>query len=97
MSKFATVGTIDVAPGRREELLHLLMAHRARCLNDEPGTLQMEFMVPRDDKTKVLLFEVYRDDAAFDTHARGASFARWRKESGEMVTKLHVTRCAVAE
>jgi quinol monooxygenase YgiN len=95
MSKFATVGTIEVAPGRRDELLPSLIAHRARCLKDEPGTLQMGFLAPRDDNTKVLLFEVYR--AAFDTHAKGVSFARWRKESDGLVMKLYGTRCAVVE
>jgi|SRR5208337_1446145 len=40
------------------------MTHKARCLKDEPGTLQFEILLPRDDNTKVLLYEVYRDDAA---------------------------------
>ena len=97
MSKFASVGTIEVVQGRRDQLLPLLMAHRARCLKDEPGTLEMEFLVPRDDDTKVLLFEVYRDDTAFDTHVKGASLALWRKESDGMVIKLHGIRCTVVE
>ena len=42
MPKLAIVATIEVAPERRDQLLLLLMAHRARCLKDEPGTLQFE-------------------------------------------------------
>ena len=71
MPKLAIVATIEVAPERRDQLLPLLMAHRARCLKDEPGTLQFEVLVPREDDTKVLLYEVYRDDAAFDVHLNG--------------------------
>jgi (4S)-4-hydroxy-5-phosphonooxypentane-2,3-dione isomerase len=80
MPKFATVGTIEVAVGRRDQLLPLLVAHKARCLKDEPGTLQFEILLPKDDDTKVLLYEVYRDDAAFEVHRNGPYFARWREE-----------------
>jgi hypothetical protein len=46
MSKLVIMGTIEVAPGRRDMVLPLLMAHRARCLKDEPGTLQFEVVLP---------------------------------------------------
>jgi (4S)-4-hydroxy-5-phosphonooxypentane-2,3-dione isomerase len=97
MAKFATVGTIEVAPGRRDQLLPLLVAHRARCLQDEPGTLQFEILLPRDDDTKVLLYEVYSDDAAFEVHLNGSSFARWREETAGMVEKIYGSKCAVLD
>jgi hypothetical protein len=56
----------------------LLKAHGARRLRDETGTL-------RDD-AKVHLFEVYRDDAAFEVHCNGSSIARSREETaGELL------------
>ena len=58
MSKFANVVTIEVAPGRRDQVV-LLAVHKAR-LKDEPGTLQFEVLLPKDDDTKVLSFEMYR-------------------------------------
>ena len=97
MPKLAIIGTLEVAPGRKDEVLPLLMAHRARCLKDEPGTLQFEVMVPREDDTKVLLYEVYRDDAAFDVHWNGTSVARLREEAAGMIVKVYGTRCALAE
>ena len=75
MAKLALVGTIEIAPGRKDQLMSSTMAHGARCLKDEPGTLQMEVLAPRDDDTKVLVYEVYRDDAAFDVHRSGPSLA----------------------
>jgi len=58
----------DDEPGRREEFLPLLMAHTSRCLKDELGTAQFEVLVPREDNSKLLLYEVYQDDAAFEKH-----------------------------
>lgn len=97
MPKLAIIATIDVAPGRRDQFVHLLMAHKARCLKDEPGTLQFEVMLPREDNTKVLLYEVYQDDAAFDTHFNGASITRLREEAAGMILKLQGTRCTPVE
>ena len=97
MPKLAIIGTLEVAPGRKDEVLPMLMAHRARCLKDEPGTLQFEVLVPRNDDTKVLLYEVYRDDAAFNVHWNGTSVARLREEAAGMIVKVYGTRCALAE
>jgi quinol monooxygenase YgiN len=97
MRKFANVVTIEVAPGRRDQLLSLLEAHKARSLIDEPGTLQFEILLPRDDDAKVLSYEVYRDDAAFERHRNGSSLARLHEEIAGMLVKLHGMRCAVVD
>jgi (4S)-4-hydroxy-5-phosphonooxypentane-2,3-dione isomerase len=97
MPNVAIVAKMEVAPGRRDKLLPVLMAHKARCLKDEPGTLHFDVLAPREDDTKVLTYEVYRDDAAFDAHLNGPSLARFRKEDEGMVVKFHVIRCALVE
>jgi quinol monooxygenase YgiN len=74
----------------------LLAAHKAR-LKSEPGTLQFEVLLPKDDDTKVLSFEMYRDAAAFEVHLNGPSLAQLREEIAGMVTKLHGVRCAVVD
>ena len=95
MSKFANVVTIEVAPGQKDQVLRALAAHKAR-LKDEPGTLQFEILLPKDDDTKIHLYEMYRDDAAFEVHFKGPSLAQWRKETAGMV-KLHGVRCTVVD
>jgi quinol monooxygenase YgiN len=98
MPKLAIIGTIEVTPGRRDQLLPLLMAHRARCLKNETGiTLRFEVLAPYEDDTKVLLYEVYRDDAAFELHRNGASIAQFREETAGMGVKISVTRCALVD
>jgi quinol monooxygenase YgiN len=53
--------------------------------------------VPREDDTKLLVYEVYRDDAAFDEHLNAVSIARFRKETDGMFEKIYATRCTPAE
>ena len=96
MPKFANVVTIEVVPGRRDQVVALLAAHKAR-LKSEPGTLQFEMLLPNDDDTKVLSFEMYRDAAAFEVHLKGPSLAQLREEIAGIVIKLHGVRCAVVD
>jgi quinol monooxygenase YgiN len=96
MPKFVNVVTIEVAPGRRDQVVTLLAAHKAR-LKDEPGTLQFQVLLPKDDDSKVLSFEMYRDAAAFEAHLKGQSLAQLREETAGMVIKLHGVRCTVVE
>ena len=97
MARFAIVATFDVADGRIEEFLPLLLAHRDRCLKDEPGTLRFEVLRPRTEENKVLVYEVYEDDAAFQVHWQGPSVARIRAETAGMVEKLSGIRCSLLE
>ena len=94
MTQLAIMGRVEVPSERLEDVLALLKAHRDRCLRDEPGTLKFELMRPRDDNTAILLYELYEDDAAFETHRSGASIMRFRKESAEMNVKITATWCA---
>ena len=97
MPKLAIIATIEIAPGRMDEYLPIAMAHRARCLKDEPGTLQLEILRPLDDSSKIMVYEVYEDETAFDAHWNGASIKRAREEAAGMVVKLVGTRCALME
>jgi quinol monooxygenase YgiN len=97
MPKLAIVGTIEVSPGRAADLLPVLMAHRVRCLESEPGTLQFEVLKPHGDDTKFLLYEVYESEAAFDRHWNGASMDIARSEAAGMVTNITGVRCDLQE
>jgi (4S)-4-hydroxy-5-phosphonooxypentane-2,3-dione isomerase len=97
MPKLAIIATIEVAPRSRDQLVPFLMAHRDRWLRDEPGTLQFEVLIPREDPDKVMIYEVYADDAAFEDHYNGPSIRQVRQEASGMLLKLHGTRCSVPE
>ena len=97
MAKFAIVATAEIAPGRMDEVLPLLLAHRERCLQKESGTLQFEVLRPHDNGDKVLFYEVYSNEAAFKAHWEGPFVARVRAETKDMIVTLSGTRCSVQE
>ena len=95
MSKLAIIGTIQVQPGTRQSVLAALLAHRERCLRDEPGTLQFEVLVPKDDDAKLMLYEVYADAAAFKAHWNGASVKTAREQVGDSMLSMTGIQCAL--
>ncbi|MDI2057543.1 antibiotic biosynthesis monooxygenase family protein [Bradyrhizobium elkanii] len=74
----------------------MLSAHGARSLRDEPGTLNFEILVPRENAAKLLIYEVYKDDAAFEAHRNVRSIAQFRDESAGLGIKISATRCTPA-
>jgi quinol monooxygenase YgiN len=97
MANFAIVATFDIVAGRMDEFLPLLLAHRDRCLKDEPGTLRFDVLRPRNEENRVLLYEVYADDAAFAIHWNGPHVARLRAEIAGMTTSLTGIRCSLLD
>jgi (4S)-4-hydroxy-5-phosphonooxypentane-2,3-dione isomerase len=80
-----------------DELLLLMMGHRERCLQNEPGTLQFEVLRLHDDQGKLVFYEVYTDEAAFKAHWEGPFVACARAETKDMILTLKGTRCSVHE
>jgi len=93
MGKLAVIGTIEVREGSREEVVRAVLAHRERSLKDEPGTLQFEVLVPSAEPTKIMLYELYVDGAAFAAHMKGASMAQVTEEVGSKVVSLTGIQC----
>ena len=93
MGKLAVIGTIEVREGTRGDVVRAVLAHRERSLKEEPGTLQFEVLVPSAEPTKIMLYELYVDGAAFAAHMKGSSMARVTEEIGSKVVSLAGIQC----
>ena len=54
--------------GEEEPALALLAQFVVDTQREEPGVLVYLVHHPKDDPSEVVLFEVYRDEAAYETH-----------------------------
>ncbi len=82
--------TLDVRPALRERLVAAITAQAAASLEREPGCLQFDVCVDTADPNRLLLYEVYEDEAAFDAHGKTPHFATWKAVADECVE--HVER-----
>ncbi len=49
----------------------------ARAARSEAGCRQFEVLVDPEDKTSIMLFEVYDDQKAFEAHQAGEAFKKY--------------------
>jgi quinol monooxygenase YgiN len=68
-------------PGQEETVAGLLNS-LAEASSQEPGCLQFTAHRALDDESRFLLYEVYRDEAAFEDHQRTDHFKRYVLEAG---------------
>jgi len=53
----------------------------ARNARKEPGCKQFEVLVDPNDRAKIMLYEVYNDEAAFETHQQTPHFKKYVAEA----------------
>ena len=88
--------TLDVRPALRQRLVAAITAQAAASLECEPGCVQFDVCIDTADPNRVLLYEVYEDEAAFDAHGKTPHFAAWRAVADECVEHLERTVTTIA-
>jgi len=61
------------------------LSDNARAARKEPGCRQFEALVDPKDQTKVVLFEVYDDEKAFEAHQATPHFKKYLAEAVPML------------
>ena len=77
---FALVVNIRIKPESVEAFMQRLREN-ASAARKEPGCKQFDVLVDPRDKTKVMLYEVYDDDKAFETHQQTPHFKKYFAEA----------------
>ncbi|HJS38470.1 MAG TPA: putative quinol monooxygenase [Burkholderiales bacterium] len=76
---FVLAVNIRIKPENVDKFMAGLLAN-GREARKEPGCRQFEVLVDPADKTKVMLFEVYDDEKAFEVHQQTPHFKKYLAE-----------------
>ena len=77
---FVLTVSIRIKPENVDAFLEGALAN-ARSARKEPGCRQFEVLVDPQERTKVMLFEVYDDDKAFEAHQQTPHFKKYLAEA----------------
>ncbi|MBV9359787.1 MAG: antibiotic biosynthesis monooxygenase [Betaproteobacteria bacterium] len=77
---FALQVLIRIKPENVEPFMQKLMDN-ASAARKEPGCRTFDVLVDPQDRTKVMLYEVYADEKAFETHQATAHFKKYLAEA----------------
>ena len=65
---FGIFATITIIPEQREHFLSTIRDTALRSVRDEPGCVRFDVFRDRGNENRYLLYEVYTDETAFQTH-----------------------------
>jgi quinol monooxygenase YgiN len=77
---FVLVVNIRVKPESVDAFMKQLHANAAAA-RKEPGCRQFDVLVDPKDRTKVMLYEVYNDEKAFEAHQQTPHFKKYLAEA----------------
>jgi quinol monooxygenase YgiN len=81
---FVLVVNIRIKPENVGAFMKLL-SENAAAARKEPGCKQFDVLVDPKDKTKVMLYEVYNDEKAFEAHQQTPHFKKYLAEAVPML------------
>jgi (4S)-4-hydroxy-5-phosphonooxypentane-2,3-dione isomerase len=70
--------TIQIKPEFRDNFIESMLGDAIGSVEDEPGCLRFDVIQDEADANKIYLYEVYKDDAAFQAHTQAPHYTKWR-------------------
>jgi (4S)-4-hydroxy-5-phosphonooxypentane-2,3-dione isomerase len=68
VTPFTIIAEFATTPDNHAKFLELCAYDAAHSVADEPGCHSFDALLPEGEPNTVILYEVYTDKAAFDTH-----------------------------
>jgi len=81
MSKFVLTVGLVVKSDQVDRFMSMLLENAKAARETEPGCRQFDVLVDPKDRTRVMLYEVYEDEPAFQTHQQTPHFKRYIAEA----------------
>jgi len=95
MSKICLIVDFTIRPGAKTRFLDIIREHASRTLANEDGCLQFDVCDPAEGENRVFLYEMYADDAAFETHKASPTLARTRERYADLVESRDIHICTI--
>jgi (4S)-4-hydroxy-5-phosphonooxypentane-2,3-dione isomerase len=92
MIGYVVIVDFRLHPGAGATFRRLVDANARISAGIEPNCRRFDVVEPHEDRDRVLLVEVYDDEAAFDAHISSDHYKRFDTESAPMVSAKSVLR-----
>ncbi|MEO6722124.1 MAG: putative quinol monooxygenase [Ferruginibacter sp.] len=90
-SPYIRIGKIVIDSNQLESYKSALKEHAEAAVNNEPGVLTIYSVYDKDHPTRVTVFEIYANEAAYKSHIKTPHFLKYKATVKEMVKSLELT------
>jgi len=93
MTGYVVLVDFRLKPGARDSFRKLVDANATASVRDEAGCRRFDVTEVRGEPDRILLYEIYDSEAAFDEHCRTAHFDEFNTQNAALVDAKLVTIC----
>jgi len=72
------IAPLQIKESRKAQFMEEIIADARGSLNNEPGCLRFDVIQDPEDLNRIWLYEVYKDEQAFQAHTQTPHFIKWR-------------------
>lgn len=87
---FAVCATFQIAAGRMDDFMPLMLTNAQASLANEPDCHRFDVLTDPDLPGEVFLYELYTDSAAFDVHLASPHFKTFDTAVSAMIAEKSV-------
>ncbi len=84
-----------IKPGRLKEFRRMVDENASMSLQKEPGCLRFDVLEPRSEDNRVLLYEIYTCEEAFELHLQSEHYRAFADASEGLCVSKAATVCAL--
>ena len=92
MDKFVLIVDFEVQPGKSDEVLKLVSENARNSVAKEPGCYQFDVLRVADQPDRLMLYEVYENEAAFKAHGTMPHIQEFLAKARPMFVKTTMTK-----
>jgi autoinducer 2-degrading protein len=91
MKPYVIIVEFKIKPDAMQHFMPLMLENAESSLRDEPGCRRFDVLTGEDGR--VILYEIYDDEAAFQAHLKAPHFHRFDEASKALIAAKRVERC----
>jgi (4S)-4-hydroxy-5-phosphonooxypentane-2,3-dione isomerase len=95
MNGYVVIVDFRLKAGTRSAFRALIDANASSSVRNEQGCRRFDVVEPMGERDRVVLYEIYDDEAAFEAHCMSAHFLSFDAESAPLVDDKTVIRAAL--
>jgi autoinducer 2-degrading protein len=84
---YIVVVPLQIKEGHKDAFVEALLDDARGSVNNEPGCLRFDVVQDGADPNRIWLYEVYKDEAAFQSHLQAPYFAKFQDAAKDFLEK----------
>lgn len=97
MAQLGLIVDFEIKPDAVDRFMPLINENARRSVADEPGCRQFDVLQVKDQPNRIMLYEVYDDDAAFAAHMKMPHVAAFFAAAKELIVKQSAHRLELTQ